>query len=1251
MIFKITHSATCGSILSYHLKKVSKGVAEISKDTFYEAEKNPSYYKEQPVSRLKEDYQFQLESVISQNVRVYKNKFLDISANFAHEDTGKLDEEERQAIIKEWIRAMGYANNEYLVFKHTDKKHTHYHIVTPTIDRNGKKVQEHNNFHRNVAVTRNLEKKFKLRELSYITTEKEDHSQSYNITGALKQARTKELIKENDPIIQPLKGHKWETMNNEKLSSCYQNVEDFTQLQEILKEHQCLKPNYKKQLEIDLLSVLNESSSFKEYEEKARRAGYYVRYIHHKEKYHYGAITSSPSTSKQAYYFKEDRLNVRLHASSLKNYFKEKKPLEAKEHIGTELKKALKTSYTLPMTIHKLAQKGIETKIIPPPPDKKRFPRLTFKSPLNPSISYDLTQLSYADNQLFRWNQLTQILGEETQKVKETPINKPEEIDDYSISLAIQKAIQQDAINIETPHLQPLLRKNPKNWMSMTNREIKTCYDESNEEKNEKDTYYNRLIKLLAITRFLEKPETDKEKKEQIIARAKRIVVQLKLGEETKKHHLKQLFNHPEKTINRTLENTLRDKNIDTWQAFQHALRTQHIYLEQIPPDPQLPQPQEPKLIYILKNSRLDPTKERTLTQEKVNLSFAEINNRLRENREKKTLETPANEEQSHKEPLPHREEWTEILQENLDKLLQKTEMDSWPQLQRKLEKEDITIETYKDKNNIIQTAFEIKLTDTEATKVQRINGEEVGYNTEHINTILNQHRLVNEENTSYPSPPSENVKDYVLRELQEATKEHTPNKEELEHSLRTKHIQMTYYTTTEGLPQMEFTTLNPDTKEREKVKITELDYPSTTLEKILTPTSPTPPTPPISLQTEEDKDNTPTPTSNKIIPATPASEKVKEYIKRHLKRTLREATSLQEFKDILKQKKIQVEYLNNVKGTYGVNLISLNPATNQLEKIKGSALEHPFKTIEWHLKENAKRQERKGTLALHPHKKEAIATLNKIIPHALRITDPTSVKDFIELLKKTHIRTLVKEENNKIYNIAFFYEPLKEKYDQAIPIKELDFSLEKLEYIIRHKKENVRPEDMTENYQKTEKQYQEKLQQAEERSQLVRYIKEKVEGAFQDKDTTNFETLEKALLQEDIIIEKKDKSLDFRIKTSKETSIPININEIGYNPAQFEWHLIRNQAEKDNPKEKYDSIPPYASLQKKVPHLEKISNRMPKVLGRLASCTSPINDNAVQQVEKAMYLAKKETARIKQQQQEEQQELDNLEKGFQPEL
>ena len=151
MIAKISSTENLGGVLGYNFKKVEKGEASI----LLAAE----LYQNKEGRYTMEDVLADMEALIPKNCRTKKMVF-HCSLN-PHPDE-KLSDERLTQIAKEYMEALGYGNQPYIVFKHNDIAREHIHIVSLRIDGEGKKINDKFEKRRSKKITDALERKFGL---------------------------------------------------------------------------------------------------------------------------------------------------------------------------------------------------------------------------------------------------------------------------------------------------------------------------------------------------------------------------------------------------------------------------------------------------------------------------------------------------------------------------------------------------------------------------------------------------------------------------------------------------------------------------------------------------------------------------------------------------------------------------------------------------------------------------------------------------------------------------------------------------------------------------------------------------------------------------------------------------------------------------------------------------------------------------------------------------------------------------------
>ena len=151
MIAKISSTENLGGALGYNFKKVQHNEAAVL-----------------CVNELRKGFDgtFQMDKVLAdmqkaipEQCRTKKTVF-HCSLN-PHPDE-KLSDERLTQIAKEYMEALGYGNQPYIVFKHNDIAREHIHIVSLRVDFDGNKINDKFEKRRSKKITDVLEKKYNL---------------------------------------------------------------------------------------------------------------------------------------------------------------------------------------------------------------------------------------------------------------------------------------------------------------------------------------------------------------------------------------------------------------------------------------------------------------------------------------------------------------------------------------------------------------------------------------------------------------------------------------------------------------------------------------------------------------------------------------------------------------------------------------------------------------------------------------------------------------------------------------------------------------------------------------------------------------------------------------------------------------------------------------------------------------------------------------------------------------------------------
>ena len=177
MIAKISATENLGGALGYNFKKVEKGEASI----LLAAE----LYQDREGRYTMEDVLADMEALIPKKCRTKKTVF-HCSLN-PHPDE-KLSDEQLTQIAKEYMEALGYGNQPYIVFKHNDIAREHIHIVSLRIDGEGKKINDKFEKRRSKQITDTLERKYDLIPSSKVADKAVEETPKIDITrGNIKE--------------------------------------------------------------------------------------------------------------------------------------------------------------------------------------------------------------------------------------------------------------------------------------------------------------------------------------------------------------------------------------------------------------------------------------------------------------------------------------------------------------------------------------------------------------------------------------------------------------------------------------------------------------------------------------------------------------------------------------------------------------------------------------------------------------------------------------------------------------------------------------------------------------------------------------------------------------------------------------------------------------------------------------------------------------------------------------------------------
>lgn len=151
MIAKIGRSSNLYGTLSYNNMKIEKDKGEILLTNKMIETANGQY----TVSQLEKSF----EPYLFANRNTEKHT-VHISLNPDPKDV--VSDEKYRQMAQQYMQEMGYSEQPYVVFKHTDIDRSHIHIVSVCVDEKGKKISDHFEKVRSMKVCREMEEQFGL---------------------------------------------------------------------------------------------------------------------------------------------------------------------------------------------------------------------------------------------------------------------------------------------------------------------------------------------------------------------------------------------------------------------------------------------------------------------------------------------------------------------------------------------------------------------------------------------------------------------------------------------------------------------------------------------------------------------------------------------------------------------------------------------------------------------------------------------------------------------------------------------------------------------------------------------------------------------------------------------------------------------------------------------------------------------------------------------------------------------------------
>lgn len=151
MIAKISATENLGGALGYNFKKVEQGEARVLLAEGLYQRTDGEYTMAEVLADM--------QALLPEKCRTKKTVF-HCSLNPHPDET--LSDEQLSELAQEYMQALGYGSQPYIVFKHRDIAREHIHIVSLRVDSEGHKISDKFEGRRSKAITDHLEAKYGL---------------------------------------------------------------------------------------------------------------------------------------------------------------------------------------------------------------------------------------------------------------------------------------------------------------------------------------------------------------------------------------------------------------------------------------------------------------------------------------------------------------------------------------------------------------------------------------------------------------------------------------------------------------------------------------------------------------------------------------------------------------------------------------------------------------------------------------------------------------------------------------------------------------------------------------------------------------------------------------------------------------------------------------------------------------------------------------------------------------------------------
>jgi len=299
------------------------------------------------------------------NPLVYKNQLAKIVVSFSPDDTGKLNESMLTSISDEVFKQMGY-EGAVLAYYHTDREHHHLHLYATTVDADGIKIKEFQDYDKLEELMRSAEISHQLEPV--IESERtgltiaESQSIAYRLHDTLANdpatyERAAQFIRKStldELLARPLDNQKLLDRVGEEFGNEAQK-----RLTKLIPKESRKRLN--KHLLIEKLDpILEKSTSSKSYFSSVTKTGIYARIVYNSK----GKPGISYGMKDQAFYISERNMPVRFQLKKVNTLGKTPDPVaqekdKQRTFIRNQVFKSLNVSASLYQLENSLYLRGV----------------------------------------------------------------------------------------------------------------------------------------------------------------------------------------------------------------------------------------------------------------------------------------------------------------------------------------------------------------------------------------------------------------------------------------------------------------------------------------------------------------------------------------------------------------------------------------------------------------------------------------------------------------------------------------------------------------------------------------------------------------------------------------------------------------------------------------------------------------------------------------------------------------------------